>query len=158
MASVVAMRYAVGDEYAGIWGSTFTGPCWPTPSRSTPPRRWRWPAGEIADSLNQNRYNPLDPATPVIYGAEQPPFTLPAGRNPALDGRDPRLHQITELTLAAPSPTLSGGPGSWHALGAGFIGAGGGPEVTAAGADYRPWGHGKNRPGRRNAGAMGGPL
>ena len=42
-----------------------------------------------------------DHATPLLYGAEQPGLALAKGRSPALHPRNPRLHQIAELTTAA---------------------------------------------------------
>jgi hypothetical protein len=49
---------------------------------------------------NRARYDVCDHATPVLYGAEHPGLTLLRGRSPGLDTRNPRLHQIAELTTA----------------------------------------------------------
>ena len=64
----------------------------------------------------------------MLYGAEQPGLTLPKGRSPGLDTRNPRLHAIAELTTAGHEHFVGR---TWElaGLGADFIGSSGGAEV-----------------------------
>jgi tetratricopeptide (TPR) repeat protein len=74
------------------------------------------------------RFGVCDHATPVLYGEEQPGLTLAKGRSPALNPRNPRLHQIAELTTAGHEHFVGR---TWElvGLGADFIGASTGAEV-----------------------------
>jgi tetratricopeptide (TPR) repeat protein len=74
------------------------------------------------------RYDACDHATPVLYGAEHPGLTLQRGRSPGLDTRNPRLHQITELTTVGHAHFVGR---TWElaGLGADFVGSSSGAEV-----------------------------
>jgi hypothetical protein len=78
--------------------------------------------------LNYPRYDACDHATPVLYGADDPGLTLQKGRSPGLDTRNPRLHQIVELTTAGHEHFVGR---TWElaGLGAEFIGPKIGAEV-----------------------------
>src|SRR5262249_55185464 len=69
-----------------------------------------------------------DHATPVLYGEEDPDLMLPKGRSPGLETRNPRLHQIVELTTAGHEHFVGR---TWELaeLGADFIGSREGAEV-----------------------------
>ncbi|MFN0172509.1 MAG: CHAT domain-containing protein [Bryobacteraceae bacterium] len=127
--SVVAMRYAVGDEYARDLGVEFyrallahTQPK-NAAAALTMARRTLLDAKE-----DSSRYALCDHATPVLYGAMEPGLTLPNGRSPALEIRHRRLHRIAELTLAEHRHFVGR---TWElaGLGADFIGSRAGAEV-----------------------------
>jgi hypothetical protein len=73
-------------------------------------------------------YAACDHATPVLYGEEDPGLMSQKGRSPGLDTRNPRLHQIAELTIAGHEHFVGR---TWELarLGADFIGARAGAEV-----------------------------
>jgi hypothetical protein len=128
--SVVAMRYAVGDEYARELGVEFYRALL---AHSKPKNAAAALTMARRSLLDPKQHNPggfaaCDHATPVLYGAEQPGLTLPRGRSPALDTRNPRLHQIAELTVRE-HPNFVGRTWELAGLGAGFIGFGAGAEV-----------------------------
>jgi tetratricopeptide (TPR) repeat protein len=130
VSSVVAMRYAVGDEYARELGVEF----YRALLAHTKPKDAAQALAMARNSLlDSKKYNPVrfavcDHATPVLYGAEQPWLTLPDGRSPALDTRNPRLHQIAELTIKEHAHFVGR---TWElaGLGADFIGPGAGTDV-----------------------------
>lgn len=120
--AVVAMRYAVGDEYARDLAVEFyrallayQKPQQTTEALTTARKR-------LLSASDQSRYAPCDHATPLLYGAEHPGLRWENGRSPALNPRDPRLHQIAELTLAQHEHFVGR---TWELarLGAQFIGA-----------------------------------
>jgi hypothetical protein len=128
--SVIAMRYAVGDEYARELSVEF----YRALLAHTQPKN-------AAAALTMARKSLLDPkratrahfvvcdhATPVLYGANNPGLALQQGRSPALDTRNPRLHQITELTTAGHEHFVGR---TWELtrLGAEFIGSSRSAEV-----------------------------
>jgi tetratricopeptide (TPR) repeat protein len=124
VASVVAMRYSVGDDYARDLAVEFYDallayekPMTAAASLTMARRALREPA-----KPDPAHYDACDHATPVLYGAEQPGLVLPPGRSPALDTRDPRLHRIAELT-AAEHDHFVGRTWELADLGADFIGA-----------------------------------
>jgi len=128
--SVVAMRYAVGDDYARDLGLAFY--------RALLAHAQPKSAAAALTSARKDLANPgkhtaahyaaCDHATPVLYGAEQSGVKPPTGRSPALNPRDPRLHRIAELGSAS-HPHFVGRTWELAGLGANFIGAGGGTEI-----------------------------
>lgn len=125
--AVVAMRDAVGDDYARELALDF----YESVFAAARPK-------SVAVALNQarkallegdgSRFAPADPATPVLYGVEDAGLPLPAGRSPALDGRQRRLHTIAELTLAS-HESFVGRTWELDGLGAEFLGSKKSPAV-----------------------------
>jgi tetratricopeptide (TPR) repeat protein len=128
--SVVAMRYAVGDEYARELGIAFYRALLAYAQPQNAAAALTTARQSLLDQTKQagTRYAICDHATPVFYGAEQSGLTLPKGRSPALEPRDPRLHQIVELTTAGHQHFVGR---TWElaGLGAEFIGSRAGAEV-----------------------------
>jgi tetratricopeptide (TPR) repeat protein len=129
--SVVAMRYAVGDDYARELAVEFyralLGHTQPkSAAAALTLARGALRGGQKRD---QSRFDVCDHATPVLYGAEQPGLAPAEGRSPALHPRSPRLHQIAELTMAAHEHFV-GRTWELDGLGAEFIGSRSGAEVT----------------------------
>jgi hypothetical protein len=126
--SVVAMRYAVGDDYARELAVEFYRALLAHSQPKSAAAALTMARRSLLDPGKHDlaRFAVCDHATPVLYGAEQPGLTLVPGRSPALDQRDPRLHQIVELTTAGHEHFVGR---TWElaALGAEFIG--GGPET-----------------------------
>ena len=128
--SVVAMRYAVGDDYARDLGVEF----YRALLAHTQPKNAAAALTMARNSLldprkhDTTRYDVCDHATPVLYGAEQPGLALQEGRSPALQIRNRRLHQIAELTTAGHAYFVGR---TWElaGLGAEFIGSSSGAEV-----------------------------
>lgn len=130
MPSAVAMRYAVGDDYARELAVAFYRALLayeqpqPVAAALTTARK------ALLDPQRPDhaRYAACDHATPVRYGAEQPGLAVPPGRSPALDIRNPRLHQIAELTTASHAHFVGR---TWElaGLGANFIGSSHGAEI-----------------------------
>jgi tetratricopeptide (TPR) repeat protein len=124
------MRYAVGDEYARELGIAFYRALLAYAQPQNAAAALTTARQSLLDQTRQagSRYAICDHATPVLYGAEQPGLTLPKGRSPALERRDPRLHQIAELTLAGHQHFVGR---TWElaGLGAEFIGSRAGAEV-----------------------------
>ena len=128
--SVVAMRYAVGDEYARELGLEFYRALLAHDQPKNAAAALTMARQSLRDPKKHDlaRFAACDHATPVLYGAEQPGLTLPKGRSPALEPRNPRLHAITELTIAGHKHFVGR---TWElaGLGADFIGSSGGTEV-----------------------------
>ncbi|MGH9842095.1 MAG: CHAT domain-containing protein [Blastocatellia bacterium] len=124
--SVVAMRYAVGDEYARELSLDFYGAL----LAHAQPKSVAAALTMARKSLGENnpRHFACDHATPVLYGENDPGLVLQQGRSPALETRNPRLHQIAELTTAGHEHFVGR---TWELadLGAEFIGSGSGSEV-----------------------------
>ena len=128
--SVVAMRYAVGDDYARELAVEF---CRALLAYAQPKNVAAALALARQALLDGKRHDPArfavcDHATPVLYGAEQPGLTLAEGGSPDLNRRDPRLHRIAELTLASHEHFVGR---TWELVGLGsdFIGASTGDKV-----------------------------
>ncbi len=124
--SVVAMRYAVGDEYSRDLGVEFYQALLAQAQPKAPAAALTFARRKLQRRIAQGdgaRYTAWDPATPVLYGAEQPQLTLPPGRSPGLTVRNPRLHTIAEFTLQE-HPYFVGRTWELDGLGADFIGAG----------------------------------
>lgn len=128
--SVVAMRFAVGDDYARELAVEFYRALLAHAQPKNAAAALAMARKAMLDGKKHNpaRFGVCDHATPVLYGAEQPGLTLAKGRSPDLNPRNPRLHQITELTTAGHEHFVGR---TWElaGLGAEFIGASSGAEV-----------------------------
>ena len=128
--SVVAMRYAVGDEYARDLGVEFYRALLAFAQPQDVAAALTTARQSLLDPKKHAgaRYDVCDHATPVLYGAEQPGLKLPTGRSPGLESRNPRLHSIAELTTARHEHFVGR---TWElaGLGAEFIGSRDGAEV-----------------------------
>ncbi|WP_164706395.1 CHAT domain-containing protein [Methylobacterium sp. XJLW] len=123
--SVVAMRYAVGDDYARELAVEFyrallahPQPKGAAAALAIARHALREPAHE-----HRARFAACDHVTALLYGAEHPGLVLPAGRSPGLITRDPRLHRMAELK-ASEHESFVGRTWELAGLGAEFIGAG----------------------------------
>ena len=130
VSSVVAMRYAVGDDYARDLAVEFYRALLAHTQPKTAAAALTMARQSLLDPGKHDlcRYCVCDQATPVLYGAAQPGLALQPGRSPALDSRHRRLHRITELTTAGHRHFVGR---TWElaGLGAEFIGASRGAEV-----------------------------
>ena len=128
--SVVAMRYAVGDDYARELAVEFYRALLAHAQPKSAAAALTMARQALLDAHRPGNahYAVCDHATPVLYGAEHPGLTLQKGRSPGLDTRHPRLHQITELTMAGHEHFVGR---TWElaGLGADFIGSRNGAEV-----------------------------
>ncbi len=128
--SVVAMRYAVGDDYARELAVEFYRAllAHAQPKNAGAALNLARQAMLDANKHNAAQFAVCDHATPVLYGEEDPRLTLAQGRSPDLNPRNPRLHKITELTTAGHEHFVGR---TWElaGLGADFIGASTGAEV-----------------------------
>jgi tetratricopeptide (TPR) repeat protein len=127
--AVIAMRYAVGDDYARELAVGFyrglLGHAQPKSAAAalTLARR-----ALAADAGNGPRYAACDHATPLLYGAEDPGLQPHPGRSRGLDVHDPRLMRIGEFG-AAQHAHFVGRTWELAGLGSGFIGAQAGDET-----------------------------
>lgn len=130
--AVVAMRYAVGDEYARDLAVEFYRLLLAQPQPKTAAAALTMARKRLLSASDQSHYAPCDHATPLLYGAEHPGLRWENGRSPALNPRDPRLHQIAELTLAEHEHFVGR---TWELarLGAQFIGADTNPVAVITG-------------------------
>ncbi len=130
--AVVAMRYAVGDEYARDLAVEFYRLLLAQPQPKTAAAALTMARKRLLSASDQSHYAPCDHATPLLYGAEHPGLRWENGRSPALNPRDPRLHQIAELTLAQHEHFVGR---TWELarLGAQFIGADTNPVAVITG-------------------------
>jgi len=130
VSSVVAMRYAVNDDYARDLSVEFYRALLAHAQPKTAAAALTMARQSLLDAKKHDpaRYAVCDHATPVLYGAEQPGLCLQKGRSPALDTRNPRLHAIAELTTAGHEHFVGR---TWElaGLGADFIGSATGAEV-----------------------------
>ena len=128
--SVVAMRYSVGDDYARELAVEFCRALLAHAQPKDVSAALTLARQSLLDGKKHDRarFAVCDHATPVLYGKEQPGLTLAKGRSPDLNPRNPRLHQIVELTTAAHEHFVGR---TWElaGLGAEFIGSTTGPEV-----------------------------
>ena len=154
--SVVAMRYAVGDEYARDLAVAFYRALLAYAQPQNAAAALTTARQSLLDPKKHagGRYDVCDHATPVLYGAEQPGLTLPKGRSPGLETRDPRRHQIAELTTAGHEHFVGR---TWElaGLGAGVHRLPGRGRGEARGGHHRPRRHGQDGADRRGAGALG---
>lgn len=128
--SVIAMRYAVGDEYARELSAEFYRALLAHAQPKNAAAALTMARKLLLDPKRATRahFVVCDHATPVLYGESDPGLALQKGRSPALDTRNPRLHQITELTTAGHEHFVGR---TWELadLGAEFIGSSHGAEV-----------------------------
>ena len=129
--SVVAMRYAVGDDYARELGVEFYRALLAHKQPKSAAASLMMARQSLLDDGKHDpaTYSVCDHATPVLYGAEHPGIELPEGRSPALDDRVRRLHQIGELT-ASNHEHFVGRTWQLAELGSDFIGSRRGEETT----------------------------
>lgn len=97
--SVVAMRYAVGDDYARSLAIELYRALFAHAKPKKLAEALTQARNELARSADL-RFVAADLATPVLYGEEDPVLKWEEGRSPALDTRNRRLQQIAELTIA----------------------------------------------------------
>ncbi len=100
--SVVAMRYAVGDDYARELAVAFyralLAHAQPKPAAAALAIARK---AMLDSTLPQAmRFAACDHATPVLYGEEDPHLAPVRGSSPELNPHNPRLHRIVELTAA----------------------------------------------------------
>jgi tetratricopeptide (TPR) repeat protein len=128
--SVVAMRYAVGDDYARETAVEFYRALLAHAQPKHVAAALTMARQAMLDTKKHDpaRFSVCDHATPVLYGEEQPGLKLVEGESPDLNPRDPRLHQIAELTTAGHEHFVGR---TWElvGLGADFIGSKKGTEV-----------------------------
>ena len=131
--TVVAMRYAVGDEYARELGIEFYRALLAHEQPKNVAAALTMARQVLGDPTNPSfaRFAACDHATPVLYGTDEPGLTLPKGRGPALEPRNPRLHAIAELTIKGHEHFV-GRTWELDGLGADFIGSSGGSEARPA--------------------------
>ncbi|GAB6042971.1 CHAT domain-containing protein [Endothiovibrio diazotrophicus] len=128
--SVVAMRYAVGDDYARHLAVAFYRTLLAHSRPKAVAASLTLARKALLDHEEGARFSVADHATPLLYGAEQPGLQPMAGRSPALDPHDPCLHSIAELAPASHAHFVGR---TWElaGLGAGFIGGGPGAKPVA---------------------------
>ena len=128
--SVVAMRYAIGDDYARDLAVEFSRAllAHAQPKNAAAALTMARQALRRAAGAASTSYAACDHATPVLYGAEEPGLRLQPGRSPGLDTRQPRLQPIAELTITAHAHCV-GRTWDLAGLGAEFIGASHGAEI-----------------------------
>ncbi len=128
--SVVAMRYAVGDDYAREAAVEFYRALLAHAQPKHVAAALTMARQAMLDGKKHDpaRFGVCDHATPVLYGEEQPGLTLAKGRSPGLNPRNPRLHQIAELTTTEHEHFVGR---TWELVGLGsdFIGSSTGAEV-----------------------------
>lgn len=127
--TVVAMRYAVGDNYARELAVAFYRALLAEPQPKPAAAALASARKHKAHAPEANRFAACDHATPLLYGAEHPCLTLAPGRSPETQSRDRRLQQIAELHITN-HPHFVGRTWELAGLGAGFIGASRGTEAT----------------------------
>jgi len=98
--TIVAMRYAVGDDYAREMAVEFYRALLGDSKPKTAASALSLAQQALLDKTKHDatRLTACDHATPVLFGEEQPGIAFGQGRSPALNPRSPRLHAITELT------------------------------------------------------------
>lgn len=121
--TVVAMRYAVSDDYARDLALEFYRALLADTKTKSPASALTMARRALLSSQRQasRRYAVCDHATPLLYGEEQPGLSIPAGISPQLALRDPCLHDIGEFH---PQAHLHFVGRAWElaTLGAAFIG------------------------------------
>lgn len=130
--SVVAMRYAVSDDYARelaikFYAALLADPA-PKDAADALNRARRYLATRSSDEVD---FSVSDHATAMLYGSEQPGLGLPNGQSPELYLKDPRLHKIEELSTVSHEHFVGR---TWELadLGSNFIGSRSGAEITPA--------------------------
>ena len=136
--SVVAMRYAVSDDYAREAAVEFYRALLAHAQPKNVAAALTMARQAMLDGKKHDsaRFSVCDHATPILYGEEQPGLRLDEGESPELNPRDPRLHQIVELSNMGHEHFVGR---TWELveLGASFIGskkgAGGKPIAVITG-------------------------
>jgi len=131
--TVVAMRYAVGDDYARDLALEFYRALLADAKPKSAASALTLARRALLDPKKHDtrRYAVCDPATPLLYGAEQPGLTLPTGVSPLLNPRNPCLHDIGEFRPEA-HPHFVGRTWELATLGADFFGTARGEHTHAA--------------------------
>jgi len=128
--SVVAMRYAVGDDYARELAGEFYRALLGHAQPKSVAAALTLARQAMLDAKKHDSacFAACDHATPVLYGQEQPGLTPAPGRSPALQSRNPRLHAIAELTTVEHEHFVGR---TWElvSLGSDFVGSHSGVEV-----------------------------
>lgn len=128
--SVVAMRYAVGDDYAREAAVEFYRALLAHAQPKNVAVALTMARQAMLDFKKHDsaRFSVCDHATPILYGEEQPGITIAKGHSPGLNPRNPRLQQIVELTTTGHEHFVGR---TWElvGLGADFIGSSTGAEV-----------------------------
>lgn len=123
--SVVAMRHAVGDDYAREMAVEFYRALLAHSQPKEVATALTMARQAMRDSAKhqQSRFSVGDHATPLLYGGEQAAFVPVKGRSAELNPRNPRRHQIPELTTREHEHFVGR---TWEltGLGAAFIGSG----------------------------------
>lgn len=117
--SIVAMRYAVSDDYARELAVEFYRALLAYPQ----PKSIATVLNLARQSLNDGGFAACDHAAPLLYGAEQHGLAPINGVSPEHSPHSPRLHQIAELA-ATVNEHFVGRTWELAGLGADFIGAG----------------------------------
>jgi len=122
--SVVAMRYAVGDDYAREAAVEFYRALLAHAQPKNVAAALTMARKSMLDGKKHDsaRFSVCDHATPILYGEEQPGITIAKGRSPALNPRNRRLPQIAELSTAGHEHFV-GRTWELFGLGADFIGS-----------------------------------
>lgn len=128
--SVVAMRYAVSDDYARELAVKFYRALLADIKPKDVAAALNLARKELANNniSETSRFTICDHATAVLYGSEQPGLSLIAGRSPEAHHRAPRLHQIAELS-ATSHEHFVGRTWELTSLGSDFIGSRDGHEI-----------------------------
>lgn len=131
VSSIVAMRYAVGDDYARKLAVEYYRAllAHAQPKDAAAALALARQALSDPDKHDPACFAACDHATPVLYGGmERFSLTLLQDRSPELNPHDPRLHRIAELTTASHEHFVGR---TWElaGLGADFIGSSSGAEV-----------------------------
>lgn len=128
--SVVAMRYAVGDDYSREAAVEFYRALLAHAQPKHVAAALTMARQAMLDGKKHDpaRFGVCDHATPVLYGEEQTGLTPAKGRSPGLNLRNPRLHRIAELTTTEHEHFVGR---TWELVGLGsdFIGSSTGAEV-----------------------------
>lgn len=118
---VVAMRYAVGDEYARDLALEFYRALLALKQPKAVAAALTLARNNLLRAAQQ-RYTACDHATPILYATAQLALQPPTGRSPALAPRNPCLQKIPELSIAQ-HPHFVGRTWELATLGADFIGS-----------------------------------
>jgi tetratricopeptide (TPR) repeat protein len=128
--SVVAMRFAVNDDYARELAIRFYRALLADSTPKDAAAALNQARKELANrnSNNAPRFASCDHATAVLYGVEQPGLTLVKGPSPDIQAQNRLLHAIGELTSVSHEHFVGR---TWElaGLGADFIGSRTGNEV-----------------------------
>ncbi len=119
--SVVAMRYAVGDDYARELAVAFYRALLADAQPKNAAAALNQARKALLRDTESGHFSYCDHATPLLYGAEQPGLILALGKSPAAESRNPCLTPIAELS-SMEHHHFVGRTWELSGLGAGFIG------------------------------------